>query len=80
MARDMENEEIKRCTKEGVPYVPFRYAKGDTGKQLLARAKFILTKHEAKWTASQKGRADIIFESYPERREAYQLAMKHTNI
>lgn len=42
MARDMENEEIRRCRKDGVKYVPFRYANGDTRKQLLARAKYIL--------------------------------------
>ena len=49
MARDIENEEIARCRKSGEPYVPFRYANGDTRKQLLARAKYILTKHASKW-------------------------------
>ena len=80
MVRDMENEEIKRCREEGVAYVPFRYANGDTRKQLLARAKFILTKHESKWTDSQRWRADIIFEFYPELKQAYELAMELTNI
>lgn len=32
MARDIENEEIARCRKAGEPYVPFRYANGDTRK------------------------------------------------
>ena len=36
MARDIENAEMKRCRKEGIQYVPFRYANGDTRKQLLA--------------------------------------------
>ncbi|MDE6812763.1 MAG: transposase, partial [Duncaniella sp.] len=49
MARDIENEEIARCRKAGIPYVPF----GDTRKHLLARAKYILTKHASKWTKSQ---------------------------
>lgn len=80
MARDFENQEIKRCREEGIPYVPFRYANGDTRKQLLARAKFILTRHESKWTKTQKWRADIIFEYYPELEKAYQLAMQLTNI
>jgi transposase len=80
MARDIENEEIKRCRETAVPYVPFRYANGDTRKQLLARAKFILTRHESKWTDSQKWRADIIFEFYPELKQAYELAMKLTSI
>ena len=59
MARDLENAEIQRCREEGVKYVPFKYANGDTRKQLLARAKYILTKHESKWTESQRWRADI---------------------
>lgn len=75
MARDIENEEIGRCRREGVQYVPYRYANGDTRKQLLARAKYILTKHASKWTKSQLWRADIIFEFYPELRKAYDLAM-----
>ena len=62
MARDIENEEIARYRKAGIAYVPFRYANGDTRKQLLARAKYILTKHASKWTKSQQWRADIIFE------------------
>ena len=80
MARDIENEEIKRCKEEGVAYIPFRYANGDTRKQLLARAKFILTRHESKWTDSQRWRADIIFEFYPELKQAYELAMSLTII
>ena len=75
MVRDMENEEIARCRKAGTAYVPFRYANGDTRKQLLARAKYILTKHPSKWTRSQQWRADIIFEFYPELKRAYDLAM-----
>ena len=66
MARDLENGEMQRCREEGIKYVPFRHANGDTRKQLLARAKYILTKHESKWTRSQRWRADIIFEFYPE--------------
>lgn len=80
MARDFENDEMTRCRREGVKYVPFRYANGDTRKQLLARAKYILTKHESKWTPAQKWRADIIFEFYPELKEAYGLAMELTDI
>lgn len=80
MARDLENEEMKRCREEGVKYIPFRYANGDTRKQLLARAKYILTKHESKWTKAQQWRADIIFEFYPELKRAYELAMELTAI
>lgn len=80
MVRDLENEEMRKCRKEDIRYIPFRHANGDTRKQLLARAKFILTKHESKWTPSQRWRADIIFEFYPELKEAYGLAMELTDI
>ena len=80
MARDKENEEIKEAKCKGKEYIPFRYSNGDTRKQLLARAKFILTKHKTKWTETQKDRAQIIFENYPTLKKAYDLAMKLTDI
>ena len=80
MARDRENEEMKEAKAKNEIYKPFRYSNGDTRKQLLARAKFILTKHKSKWTESQRLRAKIIFENYPELKKAYNLAMELTDI
>ena len=80
MARDRENEEIRKAKALGEPYKPFRYDNGDTRKQLLARAKRILTKHRSRWTASQAHRAEIIFENYPKLKRAYGLAMELTDI
>ena len=80
MARDRENEEMKEAKAKNETYKPFRYSNGDTRKQLLARAKFILTKHKSKWTESQRLRAEIIFENYPELKKAYYLAMELTDI
>lgn len=80
MARDRENEEIRRAREQGEAYSPFRYGNGDTRRQLLARAKFILTKHKSRWTESQRLRAEIIFENYPELKKAYDLAMELTDI
>ena len=80
MARDRENKEMKEAKAKNETYKPFRYSNGDTRKQLLARAKFILTKHKSKWTESQRLRAEIIFENYPELKKAYDLAMELTDI
>ena len=80
MARDRENKEMKEAKAKNETYRPFRYSNGDTRKQLLARAKFILTKHKSKWTESQRLRAEIIFENYPELKKAYDLAMELTDI
>lgn len=80
MARDIENEEIRRCREENREYIPFRYRNGDTRKQLLARAKHILTKNQVNWTESQRLRAGIIFEEYPQLQYAYTLARQLTDI
>lgn len=80
MARDLENEAIKNCKENNKEYVPFRYRNGDTRKQLLARAKHVLTKNRVNWTDSQRERAEIVFENYPELRYAYQLAQELTDI
>ena len=80
MARDLENEEIRRCRDNKQEYIPIRYRNGDTRKQLLARAKHILTKNRVNWTESQTLRAEIIFENYPDLRYAYQLAQELTDI
>lgn len=80
MARDLENDEIQRCKEQGQEYVPFRYANGDTRKQLLARSKHILMKNYTKWTESQKIRAEIIFQYYPELKAVYDLALELTEI
>lgn len=60
MARDLENSIMAECRREGRPYVPFRYANGDTRRQLLTIAKYVLMKHSSKWTDSQRWRA-ILF-------------------
>ena len=80
LARDLENDEIQRCREQHIEYVPFRYTNGDTRRQLLARAKHVLVKHFSKWTESQRIRAEIIFEHYPELKSVYDLAIELTNV
>lgn len=79
-ARDFENDKIQRCRKRNIEYVSFRHTNGDTRKQLPARAKHVLVKHFTKWTESQKIRAEIIFDFYPELKSVYNPALKSTNI
>ncbi len=80
MARDRENEEIRRAREQGEAFSPFRHSNGEMRRQLLARAMFILTRHKSRWTESQRLRAEIIFENYPELKKAYDLAMELTDI
>lgn len=63
-------EEAKRL---GQAYTPVMLANGDTHKQLLARSRYLLFKSAEKWTESQRQRAGILFEAYPDLKEAYSL-------
>lgn len=57
-------------------YVPEMLSNGDTWKQLLARTRYLLFKHHCKWTESQKHRAELLFERFPEIKDAYNLSIK----
>jgi len=49
------------------------FTNGDTRPQLLARSRYLLFKSRDKWTESQKVRAKVLFEQYPDLKEAYDL-------
>ena len=70
-----ENEAITQAQKERRRYRPAEYENGDTKKQLLARSRYLLFKSSGKWTDSQKNRATILFEQFPEIKNAYELSM-----
>lgn len=57
----------------GKAYTPVVLENGDTPKQLLARSRYLLFKSSDKWTDSQKLRAKVLFEAYPDLKEAYSL-------
>ena len=44
---------------------------GDTLKQLLVRSRYLQYKTPEKWSGSQKERATLLFEKYPEIQSAY---------
>ena len=54
-------------------YQPVLFRNGDTAKQLLARSRYLLFKSPEKWTESQKLRAEILFEQYPDLHQAHSL-------
>lgn len=59
---------------DGRKYVAERLENGDTLKELLARGRYALFKSPEKWTATQCQRAMILFELYPNLKEAYWLS------
>jgi transposase len=74
-ALDAENEAIEQSRKNGTPFQQETLQNGDTIKQLLARSRYILYKNFSNWTESQKARAELLFERYPDLKTAYGLSM-----
>lgn len=79
-AIDKENKIISESRKEGVRVNMQSYANGDSEKQLLARARYLLFKPSDTWTDSQKERATILFSEYPTIKKAYDLSLYFRSI
>ena len=75
-AMDRENEDIRQAKLSGKEYKPALLPNGDTLKQLLFRSRYLLFKSPEKWTKSQKIRAKLLFDIYPDIAQAYSLSHK----
>jgi len=74
-ALKIESEAIIKARKENKIFVSKAHANGDTDRQLLARSRYLLFKSESSWHESQKERAGILFEKFPNLKHAYNLSM-----
>ena len=79
-ALDQENSAITDAKLNKTPFISREFSNGDTAKQLLTRSRFLLYKSPNKWSDSQKARATILFEEYPEIKTVYYLSQKLRNI
>lgn len=68
------NEEMEEYKQEGRKYEPYRFDNGDTRQELPIRSRYLLFKSSDKWTERQKQRAEILFNEYPDIKEAYGLS------
>lgn len=68
-----ETDAREEARRTGRAYAPEVLANGDTHRQLLARSRYLLFKSADKWTESQRQRAEVLFETYPDLRQAYSL-------
>lgn len=68
-----ENKADRKRGEDVDEYGPEVFENGDTRKQLLAHSRYLLFKSRNKWTESQKKRAKILFELYPDIENAYNL-------
>ena len=72
-AIDAENEAMEAAKQKGETYKSKLLPNGDTLKQLLARSRYLLYKTPSDWTDRQKQRATLLFERYPDIKQAYKL-------
>lgn len=70
-----ESEAMITARKENKKYPPHLHKNGDTTRQLLARSRYVLFKPKSRWHDSQKDRAEILFEQFPNLHHAYNLSM-----
>ena len=73
-AINAETDAREAAKLEGRKYVVERLENGDTLKELLARGRYALFKSPEKWTATQRQRAMMLFELYPDLKKAYWLS------
>ena len=69
-----ESQQIQKAKEENKEYKAPTFSNGDTEKQLLARSRYLLFKSPKNWSPSQKERAIVLFENFPEIKQAYDLA------
>jgi len=75
-----QNEAIKQAREKGEKYYPEILSNGDTLKELLARSRYLLYKLETQWTMNQAKRANILFEKFPQIKQAYKLVLQFRSI
>lgn len=61
-------------------YKPTELRNGDTRVELLTRSRNLLSQSGDKWGEHKKERAELLFELYPQLKEAYSLVCKVRNI
>ena len=79
-AMKAESAAIIKARTDKIAFSPRIHANGDSDKQLLARSRYVLFKTESTWHESQKERADILFQTYPSLKKAYDLSMLFRSI
>lgn len=63
----------RKPVRKNRKYEPKRLPNGDTVCELLSRSRYLLMTSAEKWTESQKTRAALLFELFPELQKAYSL-------
>lgn len=64
----------RKPARKNEAYKPERLDNGDTVVELLTRSRYLLMQPGNEWTESQKTRAKLLFELFPDIERAYSLA------
>ena len=75
-AIDDENLALEQAKTQKTTYLPEVLPNGDTGKQLLARSRYLLYSKRDNWSKDQYHRAALLFERYPDIEKAYSLSQE----
>ncbi|MBQ7998927.1 MAG: transposase [Bacteroidales bacterium] len=75
-AINAETDAIQNARADKKEYKPITLKNGDTLKELLFRSRYLLFKSPDKWSDSQRERANILFDFYPDIKKAYWLIHK----
>lgn len=76
LTKRREAYQAYKIKKKDNPSLKFKYAEpklknSDTHRQLLSRSQYLLYKKQNQWSDSQKQRAEILFDLYPDIEKAY---------
>lgn len=73
-------EEWKKAGKKIKDLLPPEpLSNGETHLEVLARGRYLLFKFESEWTETQKQRAELLFEYFPEIKEVYGIICSFRN-
>lgn len=71
-----ECDKTRMEKEDGKKYEAEKMENGDTLKQLLVRSKYPLMQSPEKWQTHQQERMKILFETFPEIKQGYNLVQK----
>ncbi len=71
--KDKADKRGRKCNRKNEAYKPERLENGDTLVELITRSRYLLMTSAENWTESQKLRAKLLFERFPEMKIAYGL-------
>jgi len=71
--KDKTDKRGRKPNRKNEAYQPERLENGDTLVELITRSRYLLMTSAENWTESQKLRANILFERFPEMKTAYGL-------